>query len=155
MLGFHAVSVPFATNSRAPQPRARKHVERAKRLPANAKCLPSASCFQSRPSGIGLSCQGFSFFPSPALRVEEAETKPIIAKRDEGKDNTIKNGEIYYRYGGRTQKILSAELERIIDRRVERNNSQWLDLMSKIAQAGPANAAILDTQQSLIQMISL
>jgi hypothetical protein len=86
-----------------------------------------------------------------AFRIEEAVMKPIIAKRDEGKDNTIKNGEIYYRYGGRTQKILSAELERIIDRRVENNNSQWLDLMSKIARAGPGNAAILDTEKALIQ----
>jgi len=39
------------------------------------------------------------------FRIEEAVTKPVIAKKDEGKDQTIKNGEIYYRYGGRTQKI--------------------------------------------------
>jgi trans-2-enoyl-CoA reductase len=59
--------------------------------------------------------------------------------------------EIYYRYGGRTQKIQYAELENIIKRRVEQNNNQWLDLMSKIGSAGPQNAAILDTEKSLIE----
>jgi hypothetical protein len=85
------------------------------------------------------------------IRVHEAITKPIIAKKDEGRDQTIKNGEIYYRYGGRTQKIQYAELESIISKRVEKNNKNWLDLMSKIAHAGPQNAAILDTERSLIE----
>jgi len=85
------------------------------------------------------------------FRVYEAPVKPIIAKKDEGKDNLIKNGEIYYRYGGRTQKIQAAELENIIARRVDANNSQWLDLMAKIGRTGPQNAAILDTEKALIE----
>jgi len=84
-------------------------------------------------------------------RVYPAHTKPIIAKKDEGKDQIIKNGEIYYRYAGRTQKIQFAELENIINHRVEQNNNQWLDLMKKIGHAGPQNAAILDTEKSLIE----
>lgn len=85
------------------------------------------------------------------FRIYEAHTKPVIAKKDEGKDQTIKNGEVYYRYGGRTQRIQFAELENIINRRVEQNNNQWLDLMQKIGRAGPSNAAILDTQRALIE----
>lgn len=85
------------------------------------------------------------------FKIYEAATKPIIAKKNEGKDQTIKNGEVYYRYGGRTQKIQSAELENIINRRIEQNNKQWLDLMSKIGKAGPQHAAILDTERSLIE----
>jgi hypothetical protein len=85
------------------------------------------------------------------FRIYEAATKPVIAKNNEGKDQTIKNGEVYYRYGGRTQKIQSAELESIINKRIEQNNSQWLDLMSKIGKAGPQNAAILDTERALIE----
>ncbi len=54
-------------------------------------------------------------------------------------------------YGGRTQKIQHAELELIISRRIELNNAQWLDLMKKIGKAGPSNAAILDTEKSLIE----
>tara|TARA_R110002126_G_scaffold236965_1_gene380532 strand:+ start:4055 stop:5086 length:1032 start_codon:yes stop_codon:yes gene_type:complete len=85
------------------------------------------------------------------FRIYQANTKPIIAKKDEGKDQIIKNGEVYYRYGGRTQKIQFPELEAIINKRVEQNNSQWLDLMSKIGKAGPENAAILDTEKSVIE----
>lgn len=83
--------------------------------------------------------------------VHEASNKPVIAKKDEGREQIIKSGEIYYRYGGRTQKIQYAELENIIDKRVEKNNKQWLDLMAKIGKAGPHNAAILDTKKGLIE----
>jgi Schlafen, AlbA_2 len=83
--------------------------------------------------------------------VYEAKTKPIICKKDEGKDQALKNGDIYYRYGGRTQKIQFAELEDIITKRINQNNSSWMDLMSKIAKAGPGNAAILDTEKGLIE----
>jgi hypothetical protein len=85
------------------------------------------------------------------FQIEEARIKPIIAKKDEGKDQSIKNGEIYYRYGGRTQKIQYAELQNIIEHRVEQNNRQWLDLVTKIGKAGPHNAAILDTERALIE----
>ncbi len=85
------------------------------------------------------------------FRVYPAVLKPVIAKKDEGKDQIIKNGEIYYRYGGRTQKIQFAELENIIISRINHNNSQWVDLMSKIGKAGPNNAAILDTEKSIIE----
>ncbi len=84
--------------------------------------------------------------------IHEAQIKPVIAKKDEGKNQVIRNGEVYYRYGGRTQKIQYAELENIIVRRVEQNNTQWLNLMSKIGRAGPQNAAILDTEKSLIEI---
>ncbi len=85
------------------------------------------------------------------FRIHESKVKPIIAKKDYGKKEIIKNGEIYYRYGGRTQKIQAAELENIINKRVEQNNRQWIDLMSKIGTAGPQNAAILDTERALIE----
>lgn len=84
-------------------------------------------------------------------RVYSANSKPIIAKKNEGKDQIIKNGEIYYRYAGRTQKIQFAELESIINHRVDQNNKQWIDLMMKIGRAGPQNAAILDIEKSLIE----
>lgn len=82
--------------------------------------------------------------------IEPAQEKPVIATKDEGKDNLIKSGEIYYRYGGRTQKIQGAELQAIINHRLEQNNQQWLDLFSKIGKAGPQNAAILDTESGVI-----
>lgn len=85
------------------------------------------------------------------FKIESAMIKPIISKKDEGKDQIIRNGEIYFRYGGRTQKIQFPELECIINKRIEYNNNQWLDLMSKIGKAGPSNAAIFDSEKSVIE----
>jgi hypothetical protein len=85
------------------------------------------------------------------FRIYEADSKPVIAKKDAGKNQEIRNGDIYYRYGGRTQRIRYAELEGIIASRVEDNNRQWQDLVQKIGQTGPGNAAILDTERSLIE----
>lgn len=97
--------------------------------------------------------QEFTIHPKAfgVFYVYEALNKPVIAKKDEGKDQIIKNGEIYYRYGGRTQKIQFAELENIINKRIEKNNKQWLDLIGKIGKAGPQNAAIIDTEKGLIE----
>ncbi len=86
-----------------------------------------------------------------AFYINEAVVKPIICKKDEGKDLALKNGDIYFRYGGRTQKIQYGELETIISKRIEQNNNQWLDLVQKIGKSGPQNAAILDTEKGLIE----
>lgn len=85
------------------------------------------------------------------FQIFEAPTKPIICKKDDGKEQTLRNGDIYFRYGGRTQRIQHSELEAIINARVEQNNRQWLDLVSKIGKSGPQNAAILDTEKGLIE----
>ena len=83
--------------------------------------------------------------------VLESTNKPIICKKGEGKNQELKSGEIYFRYGGRTQKIQAGELELIINERVEKNNKHWLSLIEKIGKAGPQNAAILDTERGLIE----
>lgn len=82
--------------------------------------------------------------------IYEALLKPIICKKDAGKNQDIKNGEIYYRYGGRTQKIQYGELEYIINKRIEQNNNQWIDLVNKIGKSKPENVAILDTEKGII-----
>lgn len=83
--------------------------------------------------------------------IYESQQKPIITKKDEGKDQSLKNGEIYFRYGGRTQKIQSSELETIINKRIEQNNNHWIDLVQKIGKSGPQNAAILDSEKGIIE----
>lgn len=83
--------------------------------------------------------------------IHEATLKPVISKRDEGRELILKNGEIYFRYGGRTQKIQFAELEIIINKRIEKNSNQWLDLIQKIGKSGPQNAAVLDSEKGIIE----
>lgn len=79
--------------------------------------------------------------------VHESTMKPIIAKKDEGRDQCIKNGEIYFRYGGRTQKIRYSELQSIIEARVEANNREWVARVREIGASGPQSAAILDLEE--------
>lgn len=85
------------------------------------------------------------------IYIYSSKIKPVIAKKDEGRNQIIKNGEIYYRYAGRTQKIEYAELEHIIQTRIQATNTEWIDLMNKIGKVGPANAAILDTEKGIIE----
>ena len=42
------------------------------------------------------------------------------------------------------------ELESIINRRIDQTNIKWQDLVKKIGIAGPENAAVLDTEKSVI-----
>ena len=83
------------------------------------------------------------------FRIFEAEVKPVIARKDEGKDQTIRNGDIYYRYGGRTQRIHSAELEGIINRRIEQTNRDWIDHVRAIGLDGPRGAIVLKPEETL------
>lgn len=82
------------------------------------------------------------------IYIFESTIKPIIAKQDEG---SIKNGEVYYRYAGRTQKIEYGELNEIIESRIKQNSQELLSLMEKISKIGPSNAAVLDTEKGILE----
>lgn len=83
------------------------------------------------------------------FKIAESETKPIIARKDEGKDQTIRNGDVYFRYGGRTQRIQSAELESIINHRIERNNRDWIEHVKTIGPQGPRGSIVLKPENML------
>ncbi|PJA14431.1 hypothetical protein COX64_02135, partial [Candidatus Dojkabacteria bacterium CG_4_10_14_0_2_um_filter_Dojkabacteria_WS6_41_15] len=51
----------------------------------------------------------------------------------------------------RTQKVLFAELNNIIQQRINKTNLHWSNLMQKIARIKPENAAILDTEKGIIE----
>ena len=61
--------------------------------------------------------------------VAEAKEKPIICKRKIGDMN---EGEIYFRYMGRTQRIRCFELEDIIKHRLEEQDKIWIDTLTKL-----------------------
>lgn len=77
------------------------------------------------------------FYIPPAVR------KPVfpVASGDRGH---IQEGEIYYRYRGRTQKIRYAELTALLDAERKREQAAWLRLFRQIAKAGIHNVALLD-----------
>ena len=89
------------------------------------------------------------------FHIEQSRQKPVIAKKNTGgqelsRDKKIYEGEIYYRYGGRTQKIGYTELQNIINEKAEDINKQWQNLTARIGKVGPGNAAILDSERGLI-----
>lgn len=86
-----------------------------------------------------------------AIYIHESTNKPIIAKKNAGRDGQIKDGEIYYRYGGRTQKIRYAELEGIILKRIDNQLKNISSLVSRIVTIGPSKAAIFDTENGTIE----
>ena len=78
--------------------------------------------------------------------VDESAEKPVIARKNQGK---VRDGEIYYRYRGQTQKIRHAELAQIISQRIETSNDKWRDLLRDIGRIDINHAAILDTARSV------
>jgi|WetSurSiteA1Bulk_404760.scaffolds.fasta_scaffold23878_1 hypothetical protein len=72
----------------------------------------------------------------------QASDKPVIAKKNAS--NIIKEGEIYYRYRGRTEKIKFPELRHIVDEQRRKEREYWLQNLKQIAKIGISNTAIFD-----------
>ena len=73
--------------------------------------------------------------------------KPCICKKHYDAQNSkysLKEGDIYYRYGGRSERIQYAELASIIDETRKSEERQWLNFVQKAVHIGVANAALLD-----------
>jgi len=86
-----------------------------------------------------------------SFKIIEAEQKPLICKSDHGK-NILRNGDIYFRYGGRTQRIRHSELHAIIQNRIEETNRAWIDHVTQVGVQGPARKAILDLDTSRLDI---
>lgn len=79
--------------------------------------------------------------------------KPCICKKHYESQNNkyaLKEGDIYYRYGGRSERIKYTELAAIIDESRKEEEKQWIDFAKKAAKIGVANACLLDLQSGQI-----
>jgi len=85
----------------------------------------------------------FGFF-----HIEEAQNKPVICKKNAGKE--INEGDIYYRYRGRSEKIKFGELRTILDDINNKKENDWFHLLRSISQAGTQNVQILDLKNGKI-----
>lgn len=73
----------------------------------------------------------------------KAERKPIIAQKAESKAK-ISNGDIFYRYRARSEKIKSAEMRSLIEEQVRRERERLLRILEVIRKEGTANLGIID-----------
>ena len=76
------------------------------------------------------------------LYVHESVDKPVICTSNAGKD--LKEGDIYYRYRGRTQRIRYPELRTLLDSGREREQKLWLRHLAKIAKVGVRDAGVFN-----------
>lgn len=87
------------------------------------------------------------------IYVFENTRKPCICKKtyeSSGSKSTIKEGDIYYRYKGRSERIKYEELSSIIDSNRRKEEKDWLDLIKKVANIGIENACLLSLSDGLI-----
>lgn len=83
------------------------------------------------------------------IYASSASRKPIICCKDKGV--TLKDGEIYFRYVGSSEKVRHAELAAIIEERVSRISDLWKDRVTRIAATGPEDSAIVDLKTGIAE----
>lgn len=75
------------------------------------------------------------------IYVAECHLKPIVGIKDTG---SIKDGAVYFRYGGETRHIRHVDLMNLIMEREKRLSATISDQVARIAEVGPYDAAILN-----------
>lgn len=69
-------------------------------------------------------------------------SKPVIAIKNSG---GIKEGEIYFRYRARSEKIKFPELRKLLNDQIELRNDAWRRVFENAANIDPINVALMDT----------
>lgn len=72
-----------------------------------------------------------------------AENKPIIAIRNFDEEK-IKEGDVFYRYQSRTERIKYAEMNQIIEERISRERKNLIRLFETVHESGTANLGIVN-----------
>jgi len=78
------------------------------------------------------------------LYIHESKHKPVICCKDSGKE--LKEGEIYYRYRGRSERIKYPELRSLLETMREQEQKIWMQHVANIARIGVRDAGIFDIQ---------
>jgi len=73
--------------------------------------------------------------------VSEAIDKPVICKVS---IDIIIEGEIYYRYRGRSERIKYPEIQKIFQEREQKQKHLWMEHIEQIAKIGPQNISYID-----------
>ena len=75
------------------------------------------------------------------FKVLESDNKPVICKASADK---IIEGEIYYRYRGRSEKIKYSEIYKIFQEKEQIQKKLWMEHIEQIAHIGPQNISYID-----------
>jgi hypothetical protein len=80
--------------------------------------------------------------PIGVIFVEQHESRPVIAVRNEG--DHVKEGDIFFRYPGQSARIKYSDLRTMLDQRDRHARRQVLPLVDKLLSLGPDRAMIAD-----------
>jgi hypothetical protein len=82
------------------------------------------------------------------LHISKSQNKPIVAIKNDG---DIKEGEIYYRYTARSDKIKFPELKNLLDEIKSIEKERWMNLFERISLIGPENTALVNMAAGKIE----
>ena len=84
------------------------------------------------------------------LYFRESRNKPVICRKGTDDGKALKEGEIYYRYKGRTQTIRYAEIKELIEERRRNEQLLWFKHLKEIARVGIQEAGIFDLRSGKV-----
>lgn len=84
------------------------------------------------------------------LYFHESRNKPVICRKGTDDGKSLKEGEIYYRYKGRSQTIRYAELKELIEERRKHEQLLWFKHLKEIARVGIQEAGIFDLRSGKV-----
>ena len=87
------------------------------------------------------------------LYIHEAKDKPVVCTKDAGKE--LKEGDIYYRYRGRSERIKYSELRAILEAKRETEQRLWMQHLTRIARIGVRETGVFDLLYFFITLGSL
>lgn len=76
------------------------------------------------------------------LCIHKCRDKPVVCKKNS--ENILKEGDIYYRYRGRSERIKYSELRNILEENRENEQKLWMHHLARIARIGVREAGIFD-----------
>lgn len=82
------------------------------------------------------------------IYVHPAGHKPVIVTKSV--DKVLREGDVFYRYRGRTQRIKYPELHQLLEEQRRRERNYWLRHFLKVAKIGVENAAVMDVTSGLV-----
>jgi len=82
------------------------------------------------------------------IYINECEDKPVVCTNNA--DGVLKEGEIYYRYRGRSEKIKYSELRAILDIIRDNERKLWMHHFSRIAKIGIREVGIFDLKNGKV-----
>lgn len=81
------------------------------------------------------------------IYIHKLDNRPCICKKTLSATNpkaSLREGDIFYRYGGRSERIHYTELREILDATRKSEQELWLDLVRNAMSIGVENASLLD-----------